>query len=188
MELSDVLGIGALVVSVGSTVIACLAWTTSRRSADAAERQASAAEQQTELLRQQMETERRHSRNEASRDAVDKAAQARLVFVELSGMGGLAVHITNQSSSPVSQVQLDEVVAEENPGLKWRMNPRVIGQPAVQDILAPGKSAKFFVEFTDESGALVRFAGKSYTITYSFTDASGHQWRRIGNGEPVRAN
>ena len=186
MNLSDVIGTGALVVSVGSIVVAGLAWTTSRRSAIATERQAAAAEQQTELLRQQMETERRHRQQEAT--GTDEAAQARLVFVELSGMGGLAVHVTNQSSTAVSYVQLDDVRAEENPVLTWRTNPRVIGQQTVREVLTPGESAKFFVEFADEDGNLVRFAGQSYAITYSFTDASGRRWRRTGNDEPTRTD
>lgn len=184
MDTSDIIASVALGIALVSAVFSGLAWWANRRSARANEGQAREAEQQTALMRQQLDIERQVRAEQANARLCQTSDQARLVSVRLSGIGALAVEINNGSALPVMRLELECVRASDKPDLMWRINTRVFGAGKTVEILDAGESHTFPVEFTDDDGELIRFAGSTYEIVYSFTDAAGRRWKRTGNGEP----
>lgn len=119
-----------------------------------------------------------------------EAGQARLVMVSsgTASGGGIWVVLTNHSSQPVTGLELDEVTwdGDEARGAPWRVPPTIMGARAATDILAAGDELKIPVEFLGPNGERIHVGVGSFTARYSFRDACGLTWSRIGNGEPRR--
>lgn len=128
----------------------------------------------------------RDSRRHAAERRDLEAAQARLVFFEISSSGGLMVTIKNSSEAPIHHVSLDDVVKVGSPNATWRVNPRVRGARAEANTLEAQGEFKIPVEHTDGTGTVMTNRIGEYTIVFSFLDAGGLRWSKTGVNAPTR--
>lgn len=115
----------------------------------------------------------------------DEIAQARLIVVEFMGVPPRPMAVTNHSTAPIFDVKVED----QSP-----VDDRVRIQSAVDHHisltwteLGPGEQTEggflpaFYKEATYESK-------RNYIqhIAFSFTDARGARWQRVGTEQPVR--
>jgi hypothetical protein len=151
---------------------------------------------------------RRYMAERREREAEQRAKaaeQARLVTIEVNyetpgPHGGTfpAVAITNGSKNPVHRPQVESMgqahVRSAHQGLideegeEYCLQPRVLLQPHKVECVpfeyvdAAGRSISSDDAFFDETFKDVR----ADDVTITFVDMSNVQWRRTGNGEPIR--
>lgn len=155
---------------------------------DAAEKAANAAQTSADEARKANALVRQQQACEDSNRAAAALARARKVSIELSGMGGYSVHVTNDADEPFYRIALEEFRRHDRPSWGWRLAPTVVGVPAVYDkVNAWGGECRFYVELLDENGTPQRFdmnVVAGFTCTISYFDANGQGWRRTGGADP----
>ncbi|QBJ96805.1 hypothetical protein ERC79_13200 [Rhodococcus sp. ABRD24] len=132
---------------------------------------------------------RRHAADEERRAEERRdleAAQARLVYFEITAMGGLMVKILNESDRPIFHVCLESVEKSDSPDFTWQVNRNVMGARAETNSIEPRGHFKIPVNLVSEDGQAPRSRIGEYTITISFLDAAGLRWTRTGMGPPTR--
>ncbi|ALL79332.1 hypothetical protein AD006_28960 (plasmid) [Pseudonocardia sp. EC080610-09] len=184
------LGIGLL-----AAALATLTWIASRRSATAAAESAAEAAKANEEARtankiaaEQLALGKERAAQEQAEAAERAADQARLIQMDVANFGGIQVRILNHSTLAITHVRLTSVVGTAHPDWTWRLNRAVMGNRLVRPSVAPGKNAKFFLDFADPAGGEHHSAGEEYEITYRFTDAQGVRWQRTGSGSPQQVD
>lgn len=122
----------------------------------------------------------------------DQERQARLVTSEISGLGGVMVHITNRSDEPITELVVEAVTLGANPSAKARPN-RTVGSlhHSSWALLESETEARFAVEFVDRDGQVIEFMDMiedvdTVSCTIQFTDRVGRRWRRMDLERPRR--
>ncbi|HEY4455998.1 MAG TPA: hypothetical protein VGN81_16920 [Pseudonocardiaceae bacterium] len=156
MSAGDWVALAAAIVSLAAMLISLRQANEAKKAHKAAESQAAtseraatAAEEHVALARAEVEQERLAREEQES-------VQARLILIDVGGMGELTVEIANHSDLPVTKLLIENVVYAEHPDTTWTVNRRVIGSRADREQLAAGDSTKVPVEFTGSDGSLVR--------------------------------
>lgn len=132
---------------------------------------------------------RRYAADEVVRAAERRdleAAQARLIFFELSAFGGVKVTIVNRSDAPIHHVLLEGVVKVDSPDAIWRVNPRVRGARAETNTIDAQGEFMIPVEHLDTTGTVLNHRTGEYKVTFSFLDAAGLRWSKRGMNAPIR--
>jgi hypothetical protein len=176
MEAGSVVG---LVVGPVSVVISATALRYAKKSAGQSELSADAARRSAAAAEEQLTLARRRDASERGRETTEQRTNADLVTFELSGHGGVGVHIHNGGPYPIRDLRLDDVTSVDRPDLRWQVNRNVFGAQPSWGVVQPGEEVECPVWFVDDADdAVHRIAGLSYVVTFTFTDVRGQRWRR----------
>lgn len=123
------------------------------------------------------------------RDA--EAAQARLILVhgaEMMSGDVVPLRLTNHSAEPILWPWVTDVVWNEDAtkAAQWRNPPTIFGARPGTDVLPAGDTFKVYVEFVHDDKRQAISAGDTFQTTFTFIDARGLRWQRVGNSEPTR--
>ncbi|WP_181719741.1 hypothetical protein [Nocardia gipuzkoensis] len=117
--------------------------------------------------------------------------QARMVTIESSYNGGVAVTFKNRSGEPIFELDVEHVQMTTDRSAKWRVNRRVIGAGTFKDVLGGGDSCFVPIEFCRPDGTEFDLhyhltKNPDYSCTIQFTDKDGRRWRRTDSNTPTR--
>lgn len=117
--------------------------------------------------------------------------QARRIVMEFSYPGGVRLDVTNHSSEPIFEFELESARMSTAPSAPWRVNRSVIGAGTSIDIVAAHEGVWMALEFLQPDGKPYDFQHHlgetpTYSGTIKFTDAAGLRWRRVDSRLPTR--
>jgi hypothetical protein len=179
----------AALAAFGTLSVATHEWEGSENERQLLEKERQAADKERRALAATREAERRDHVMSQARLIIVEPAQPAWVVLPRSKPDDVVIR--NHSSAPIFNIHIDDSYVLESKGGKcaatemyiWSGNPNdalVYSMPLDIPVLAPG-----------EATARLSVGGQPVSertewVGFSFTDAQGARWRRVGSQQPVQ--
>ncbi|MGV9409744.1 hypothetical protein ACWDOP_07505 [Nocardia sp. NPDC003693] len=134
-------------------------------------------------------------RADADEHKDNERSQARLITSEEVQRGHLEFKVTNQSSAPIVEVELEKVQMSTDPHAKFTAgqmtSPGRVGPYEPVRTLSAGQSFSVKIDLSRSDGSAYDYAedlrgAVQFTCTIKFTDSRGLRWRRTDMQLPTR--